>query len=100
MRYEFWKDDEMVGAAQWEGPGQVSLDLRDESDRRTFARFFEAEEFYLGSDAEEGGIQARRRDWAPWEFERACRSFARDRGFRAHRVPSGAVEERAEQRAR
>ena len=95
MRYEFWKDETMVGAAQWEGPGQVTLELRDEADRGAFSRFFEVEEFYLGSsDESEGGFQVRRRDWAPYEFERACRSLARSRGYRAERVANAPVEER------
>jgi hypothetical protein len=96
MRYEFEGEKGAVGAAQWEGPGQVSLQLQDETARTAFNRFFEREEVYLGSgygDAE-SGFQVRRRDWTPWEFERACRTFARRQGYRARRVPNAAVEER------
>ena len=97
MRYEFERDGTTVGAAQWEGPGQVALALEDENARPAFNRFFEREEVYLGSgygDAEDG-FQTRRRDWTPWEFERACMAFARREGYRCKRVPNAAVEERS-----
>jgi hypothetical protein len=94
MRYEFWRDEEVVGAAQWEGPGQVAFEFTDEAARPAFDRFFAHEEFYLGSGHDGGDFQVRRRDWTPWEFERACRSFARRYGYRAERVPNAAVEDR------
>jgi hypothetical protein len=97
MRYEFQRDGTTVGAAQWEGPGQVALELQDDTAKPAFSRFFEREEVYLdsGYGDSEDGFQTRRRDWTPWEFERACRSFARQNGYRALRVPNGAVEERS-----
>ena len=94
MRYEFTRDGAAVGAAQWEGPGQVALLLTDERARPAFDRFFEREEFYLGSGHDGEDFQVRRRDWTPWEFERACRSFAKQQGYRAERVPNAAVEDR------
>lgn len=97
MRYEFHRDEAFVGSAQWEGPGQVAIDVRDRSVGPEFARFFQAEEVYLGPsfDPGDGGLQVRRRDWTPWEFERACRALAHRMGFRAVRVPSGPVERRS-----
>ena len=94
MRYEFHRDGETVGAAQWEGPGQVTFHLDDQAARPAFDRFFEREEVYLGSGHDGEAFQVRRRDWKPWEFERACRSFARRYGYRAERVPNAAVEDR------
>ncbi|MFN2543621.1 MAG: hypothetical protein ABR600_03480 [Actinomycetota bacterium] len=96
MRYQFESERGPVGAAQWEGPGQVSLDLEDATAKREFDRFFAREEVYLGSGYGDGeaGFQVRRRDWTPWEFERACRLFARSNGYRARRVPNAAVEQR------
>src|SRR5438105_710809 len=44
MRYEFRKEDQMVGSAQWEGPGQVAFELEDESAKPAFDRFFAREE--------------------------------------------------------
>ena len=96
MRYEFTKEGAAVGAAQWEGPGQVALELEDSAAKPAFDRFFAREEVYLGSGYGDGeaGFQVRRRDWTPWEFERACQTFARQQGYVARRVPNAAVEER------
>ena len=94
MRYEFRKEDQMVGAAQWEGPGQVAYDLQDASAKPAFDRFFAREEVYLGSGHDGEEFQVRRRDWTPWEFERACMAFARREGYRTRRVPNAAVHER------
>ena len=93
MRYEFHRNGTTVGSAQWEGPGQVHFDVEAEA-RETFRRYFQAEEVYLsGSD---DGMDVRRRDWTPWEFERACRAFATKMGYRAERTPNAPVEERAQ----
>jgi hypothetical protein len=95
MRFEFHSNGTRVATAQWEGPGQVSLELPDEGARREFARFFAEEQFYLGSGfGTEDVLQVRRRDWTPWEFERACRELARMARLRVDRVPNGPVEQR------
>ena len=94
MRYEFRREGDLVGAAQWEGPAQVAFELSDEQARSEFRRFFAREEVYLGSGHDGEAFQVRRRDWTPWEFERACRSFAKQYGYRAERTPNAAVEER------
>ena len=99
MRYEFERDGTPVCAAQWEGPGQVALELSDQRAEPEFKRFFAREEVYLGSgfgdSDDEHGFAVRRRDWTPWEFERACKTFARKQGYRARRTPNAAVEDRA-----
>ena len=94
MRYEFEKEGRPVGTAQWEGPGQVTFELSDERARPKFDRFFAREEVYLGSGHDGEEFQVRRRDWTPWEFERACMAFARREGFETRRVPNAAVHER------
>ena len=96
MRYEFEKEGRPVGAAQWEGPGQVAFELTDEAERPKFTRFFAREEVYLGSGHNGEEFQVRRRDWTPWEFERACRTLANSEGLDTHRVPAGPVEFREE----
>lgn len=99
MRYEFEHDDERVGAAQWEGPGQVRLDVPDATDREFIQAFFASEVTYLaaGFDEEDAdAFEQRRRDWTPWEFERACRALGRARGWRARRTASEPVEDRRE----
>ena len=94
MRFEFEREGRPVGAAQWEGPGQVAFELSDERARPKFDRFFAREEVYLGSGHDGEDFQVRRRDWTPWEFERACRTFAKQYGYEAERTPNAAVEER------
>ena len=95
MRYEFEKEGRPVGTAQWEGPGQVAFELSDQAERSKFERFFAREEVYLGSGHDGEQFQVRRRDWTPWEFERACAEFARREGYACHRVPNAAVHERS-----
>jgi hypothetical protein len=97
MRYEFHDNGTMVGAVQWEGPGQVDFDVPDPERRESFVRYFEGEMTYLSSpfETDEEALQTRRRDWTPWEFERACRVFGKVNGYRAERTPSGPVEARA-----
>lgn len=101
MRYEFEHEDGRVGTAQWEGPGQVRLDVADATDREFMRSFFASEVTYLAAgfdevEAEDEAFQHRRRDWTPWEFERACRALGRRRGWRARRTASEPVENRRE----
>jgi hypothetical protein len=42
MRYEFKRQDQAVGWAQWEGPGQVALVMSDQDDRDFFQEYFSA----------------------------------------------------------
>jgi hypothetical protein len=96
MRFEFHDNGNMVGAAQWEGPGQVSFEVVDPRDRRYLMEYFAGEATYLGTafEEDEEAFQIRRRDWTPWEFEKACLALAHSRGYRVVRTPSGAVEAR------
>lgn len=105
MRYEFERDGHHVASVLWEGPGQITVEAADDADRPRFDRFFSAESVYLdagvgfGGGMGEGGLMQRRRDWTPWEFERACRNLAHELGATARRVETGPVEERRAARA-
>ncbi|HEY7659105.1 MAG TPA: hypothetical protein VIC58_00735 [Actinomycetota bacterium] len=100
MRYELKRGDTTVASVLWEGPGQVSVEVADPADRAQFDRFFGQQEAYLSADLGfgggmgEGGLAVRRRDWTPWEFERATRALAERLGCTARRVETGPVEER------
>jgi hypothetical protein len=105
MRYEFERGGRTVANVLWEGPGQVTVDVTDAADRPQFDRFFGEEVAYLdagfdfGGGMDEAGMTTRRRDWTPWEFERATRNLAHRLGCTVRRVQTGPVEERGEPRA-
>ena len=81
MRYEFERDGVVVASVSWEGPAQVSVEAADSSTRAVVDRYLSSEVVYLGSgfdfgaELEQDVLQTRRRDWTPWEFERACRNL-------------------------
>jgi hypothetical protein len=92
MRYEFEKDGRTVARVLWEGPGQVSVETEDDSTRATVDRYLASEVTYMSGFGGES-LQSRRRDWNPWEFERACRNLARSIGATVKRVETGPVED-------
>ena len=92
MRYEFEKDGRTVASVLWEGPGQVSVETEDDSTRATMDRYLSSEVTYMSGFGGES-LQSRRRDWNPWEFERACRNLARSIGATVKRVETGPVED-------
>ena len=105
MRYEFDRGPVTVASVLWEGPGQVAVETADSALRAQFDRFFSSEVTYLGGGfgLEEGQdlagdlLQTHRRDWNPWEFERACRNLAHRLGCTVRRVETGPVEQRPEE---
>jgi hypothetical protein len=100
MRYEFERDGTVVASVLWEGPGQVTMDAADSSTRAVVDRYLSSDVVYLGSgfdlgdEQEQDVLQMRRRDWTPWEFERACRNLAHRLQARVRRVETGPVEAR------
>jgi hypothetical protein len=106
MKVEFERDGHVVATVLWEGPGQVVLEAAEPSVREPIERFLASDVAYLGGlnwdDAgnEPEPVQTRRRDWTPWEFERACRNLAHTLGCELRRIPSGDVEARAEEGVR
>jgi hypothetical protein len=99
MRYEFERDGSVVASLLWEGPGQVTVEAPDAATRDTVDRYLSSEVTYMeaGFDVGEEApdvLQMRRRDWTPWEFERACHNLAQRLQARVRRVQTGPVEER------
>jgi hypothetical protein len=98
MRYEFERDGTVVASVLWEGPGQVTVDAIDHGTRATVDRYLSSDVQYLGGGfdvAEEhiaDVLQMRRRDWTPWEFERACRNLAHRLQAQVRRVETGPVD--------
>ena len=103
MRYEFERDGNVVASVLWEGPGQVSVEAEDSSVRSVVDRYLSSEVVYLGSGFDIGDeqpdevLQMRRRDWTPWEFERACRNLSHRLSATVKRVETGPVEARTEE---
>jgi hypothetical protein len=99
MRYEFERDGAVVASVLWEGPGQVMVEDAEASTRAVVDRYLSSEVVYLGSgfdfgdDSQEEILQMRRRDWTPWEFERACRNLGHRLQAHVRRVETGPVEE-------
>jgi hypothetical protein len=106
MRYEFERDGAVIASVLWEGPGQVSVETAEPSVRSVVDRYLSSEVIYLGSGYDFGEedtaevLQMRRRDWTPWEFERACRNLSHRLSATVKRVETGPVEERTEVAAR
>jgi hypothetical protein len=100
MRYEFERDGTVVASVLWEGPAQVSVESADHATRVTVDRYLSSEVVYLGGGFDFGEeqtadvLQMRRRDWTPWEFERACRNLAHRLQATVRRVETGPVEHR------
>ena len=98
MRYEFERGGTRVASVLWEGPGQVTVEVAGEAERARIERYFQSEVAYLGAgfgfDDHDDELQIRRRDWNPWEFERACRNLAHRTDCTVKRVETGPVEDR------
>jgi hypothetical protein len=92
MRYEFEKDGATVASVLWEGPVQLTVETDDLATRAAVDRYLSSEVTYLTGFGGED-LQSRRRDWTPWEFERACRNLARRLGATVKRVQTGPVED-------
>ena len=84
-----------VGRAACAGPARSrSTFFPDRSTRATVDRYLSSEVVYLGGgfdfDDEQTAdvLQTRRRDWTPWEFERACRNLGHRLQAQVRRVES------------
>ena len=104
MRDEFERDGTVVASVLWEGPGQVTVEASEPSVRATVDRYLSSEVVYLGGsgfdfgeDESDDVLQMRRRDWTPWEFERACRNLSHRLSATVKRVETGPVEARPEE---
>ena len=76
------------------------MEAADPSTRAVVDRYLSSEVVYLGSgfdfgaEQEQDVLQMRRRDWTPWEFERACRNLGHHLQAHVTRVETGPVEAR------
>lgn len=97
MRFDLFDGKRNVGSVVWEGPGQVRFEVGMPSEHRFLTEYFSGEVTYLSGGFDEDGdeFQTRRKDWSPWEFERAARALRRVRNYEVVARPVGPIEETA-----
>jgi len=82
------------------GPRPGDGEATDASTQAVVDRYLSSDVVYLGAGFDVGDehesevLQMRRRDWTPWEFERACRNLAHRLQAHVRRVETGPVEAR------
>lgn len=65
------ENGEYVGTVEWQGPGRVSFDMADPSQREWFERYFNAEESVMGGAGEREGMTLEKRNESEAAFNRA-----------------------------
>lgn len=71
VRYEIDNGD-YVGTVEWEGPGQVKLEMPDGPQKEWFERYFGAEDSVMGGAGEPQGMTYEKRDESEAAFNRAA----------------------------
>jgi hypothetical protein len=66
----------LVGTAEWRGPGDVFVDMADESERSWFEGYFAQEDSYLIGPVECAEMACERRDSSEEAFQRAAFQLA------------------------
>jgi hypothetical protein len=75
MKFEIQNGD-YVGTAEWKAPGQVALDMRDDSQRDWFQRFFAQETSHMSGPVDCAEMTHERRDSSKEAFQRAAYDLA------------------------
>ena len=84
MKFEIENGD-YVGTAEWNGPGQVTLEMDDKSQRTWFENYFKAEDSCMTGPVECAEMTSERRDESQASFQRAAYQLA----AHAYKVRSG-----------
>ena len=71
MKFEI-ENGEYVGTAEWHAPGQVALEMKSDSDRAWFERYFHGEDSFLNGPVEAAEMWSERRDESAEAFTRAA----------------------------
>ena len=56
MRFEIEARDQKLGTVEWQGPGQVDLDMQSEADKAFFERYFHTEQSYMAAAGNHEGM--------------------------------------------
>lgn len=75
MQFEIENGD-FVGTAEWQGPGQVALEMEDTHKRDWFSRYFESEDSVMGGPVDCAEMTSERRDASQEAFQRAAIQLA------------------------
>ena len=76
------ENGKFVGTAEWQAPGQVALDMKDDTQRDWFERFFTQETSAMTGQMDSFEMTYERRDSSEEAFQRAAHELA----ARAYRV--------------
>ena len=75
MRFEI-ENGEYVGTAEWQAPGRVALDMKSDTDRAWFERYFRGEDSFMNGPVEAAEMWSERRDASKEAFTRAAFQLA------------------------
>lgn len=75
MRFEIENGD-YVGSAEWQGPGQVALDIADDKQREFFQKYFTSESAFMAGLGDDANMVCERRDSSEEAFNRSLFELA------------------------
>ena len=75
MKFEIENGD-YVGTAEWRAPGQVALDMKDDTQRNWFEHFFATETSAMSGPVDCAEMTYERRDSSEQAFQRAAYELA------------------------
>ena len=56
MKFEIETQDHKLGTVEWQGPGQVQVDLQSEADKAFFERYLQTEQSYMAAAGNHEGM--------------------------------------------
>jgi hypothetical protein len=76
MKFEF-ENGKYLGTAEWQGPGNVVVEMDDPDDRQWFQEYFSKEDSYMGGSVEcDSEMKLERRDESAAAFTHAAQMLA------------------------
>ena len=75
MKFEI-ENGEFVGTAEWQGPGNVMVEMQDDRHQAWFENYFQSEDSFMTGSVECGEMAMERRDESAEAFTRAAHQLA------------------------
>ena len=85
MRFEIETQDQKLGTVEWQGPGQVEMELASEADKAFFERYFHTEQSYMAAAGNHEGMTYER----PVDSEQAFNHAMYQLAAYAYKVKQG-----------